>query len=72
MTQSKSAWAALPGGGRIVANAVTLETQALLFEAFAARGGDLVEVRIAKARGVGRFHALDPAMSVLQWRGQKP
>jgi precorrin-6Y C5,15-methyltransferase (decarboxylating) len=68
----ESAWAALPGGGRIVANAVTLETQALLFEAFAARGGDLVEVRIAKARGVGRFHALDPAMSVLQWRGQKP
>jgi len=68
----ESAWAALPGGGRIVANAVTLETQALLFETFAARGGDLVEVRIAKARGVGCFHALDPAMSVLQWRGQKP
>ena len=68
----EAAWAALPSGGRIVANAVTLETQALLFEAFAARGGDLVEVRIAKARGVGRFHALDPAMTVLQWRGRKP
>jgi len=68
----EAAWAALPGGGRIVANAVTLETQAQLFELFDRRGGDLVEVRIARARGVGRFHALDPAMSVLQWRGRKP
>jgi precorrin-6B C5,15-methyltransferase / cobalt-precorrin-6B C5,C15-methyltransferase len=67
-----AAWAALPSGGRIVANAVTLETQALLFHFFEARGGDLVEVRVAKARGIGRFHALDPAMGVLQWRGQKP
>ncbi|ARN82902.1 precorrin-6y C5,15-methyltransferase (decarboxylating) subunit CbiE [Methylocystis bryophila] len=68
----EAAWAALPGGGRIVVNAVTLETQALLSDLFAARGGDLVEVRIAKARAVGGFHALDPAMAVLQWRGQKP
>ncbi len=68
----EAAWAALPSGGRIVINAVTLETQALLSDVFAARGGDLVEVRIAKARAVGRFHALDPAMGVLQWRGQKP
>ncbi|HTO79607.1 MAG TPA: precorrin-6y C5,15-methyltransferase (decarboxylating) subunit CbiE [Methylocystis sp.] len=68
----EAAWAALPRGGRIVVNAVTLETQALLAEAFAARGGDLVEIRIAKARGLGRFHALDPAMGVLQWRVRKP
>ncbi len=68
----EAAWAALPSGGRIVVNAVTLETQALLADAFTAHGGDLVEVRIAKARAVGRFHALDPAMGVLQWRGQKP
>jgi precorrin-6B C5,15-methyltransferase / cobalt-precorrin-6B C5,C15-methyltransferase len=68
----EAAWAALPSGGRIVVNAVTIETQGLLFEAFAARGGDLVHVQIAKARAVGRFHGLDPAMGVLQWRGRKP
>jgi precorrin-6Y C5,15-methyltransferase (decarboxylating) len=68
----EAAWAALPNGGRIVVNAVTIETQALLVDAFAARGGDLVEIRIAKARGLGRFHALDPAMGVLQWRARKP
>jgi len=66
------AWAALPRGGRIVVNAVTIETQALLFDAFAAHGGDLVQVQIARARAVGRFHGLDPAMGVLQWRGRKP
>ncbi len=65
------AWAALPSGGRIVVNAVTIETQALLFDAFAAHGGDLVQVQIAKARAVGRFHGLEPAMGVLQWRGRK-
>jgi precorrin-6Y C5,15-methyltransferase (decarboxylating) len=68
----EAGWAALSGGGRIVVNAVTIETQALLFEAFAARGGDLVELSVARARAVGRFHALDPAMAVLQWRGRKP
>jgi len=68
----EAAWAALPNDGRIVVNAVTIETQALLLDAFAARRGNLVHVQIAKARAVGRFHGLDPAMGVLQWRGQKP
>ena len=66
------AWAALPSGGRIVVNAVTIETQALLFDAFATHGGDLVQLQIAKARAVGRFHGMEPAMGVLQWRGCKP
>ena len=66
------AWAALPSGGRIVVNAVTIETQALLFDAFATYGGDLVQLQIAKARAVGRFHGMEPAMGVLQWRGCKP
>ena len=68
----EAAWEALPDRGRIVVNAVTLETQALLFESFAALGGELVQIQIAKARAVGRFHALDPALPVLQWRALKP
>ena len=68
----EAAWDALPQYGRLVVNAVTLQTQSLLAQAFAARGGDLIHIQIAKARPVGRFHALDPAMPVLQWRAVKP
>ena len=68
----EAAWDALPRHGRLVVNAVTLETQALLSKYFAARGGELTQIQIAKARAVGRFHALDPAMPVLQWRAAKP
>jgi precorrin-6B C5,15-methyltransferase / cobalt-precorrin-6B C5,C15-methyltransferase len=67
-----AAWRALPSGGRIVVNAVTLETQALLTQAFEDMGGDLTHLQISRARPVGRFHALDPGMAVLQWRGVKP
>lgn len=67
----QSAWDALPAHGRIVANAVTLETQAALVRAFEENGGDLVHLQVARARPVGRYHALDPAMAVLQWRGVK-
>ena len=51
---------------------MTLQTQSLLAQAFAARGGELTHIQIAKARPVGRFHALDPALPVLQWRAVKP
>jgi precorrin-6Y C5,15-methyltransferase (decarboxylating) len=67
----ETAWAALPPGGRIVVNAVTLETQALLAQAFEAKGGDLAHMQISRARPVGRFHALDPGMAVMQWRAAK-
>jgi precorrin-6Y C5,15-methyltransferase (decarboxylating) len=67
-----AAWDALDSGGRIVVNAVTIETQTALAQAFAERGGELVNIQISKARPVGRFHALDPAMPVLQWRASKP
>ncbi|HEY8213418.1 MAG TPA: precorrin-6Y C5,15-methyltransferase (decarboxylating) subunit CbiT, partial [Methylocystis sp.] len=66
-----AAWDALPRYGRIVANAVTIETQALLVDAYREKGGELLHVQIAHARPIGRFHALDPAMAVMQWRAVK-
>lgn len=66
-----AAWRALPESGRIVVNAVTIETQALLTEIFRARGGELVEIAISKARPIGSFHALEPALPVLQWRAAR-
>lgn len=67
----QAAWDALPAYGRIVVNAVTLETQALLTQAYAERGGELVHMQISHARPVGRFHGLAPAMAVMQWRAVK-
>lgn len=68
----QSAWSALPGGARIVVNAVTIETQALLSQNYAEKGGELIHLQISRARPVGRFHGLDPAMAVMQWRATKP
>ncbi|PWB91693.1 cobalamin biosynthesis bifunctional protein CbiET [Methylocystis sp. MitZ-2018] len=66
-----AAWDALPRFGRIVVNAVTMETQSLLADAYRDNGGELIHLQIAHARPIGRFHALDPAMAVTQWRATK-
>ncbi len=68
----EAAWAALPRGGRLVVNAVTLETQAMLTRMLAERGGDLTSIAVARADSVGRFHGWRPAMPVVQWAAGKP
>ncbi|MEJ8280062.1 precorrin-6y C5,15-methyltransferase (decarboxylating) subunit CbiE [Pseudonocardia spirodelae] len=59
--------AALPRGGRLVANAVTTATEAALAAAHAAHGGELVRVQVARAVPVGGFHGWRPAMPVTLW-----
>jgi precorrin-6Y C5,15-methyltransferase (decarboxylating) len=66
------AWDALPAGGRLVANAVTIETQALLARQFKQRGGELVQMQVAHAQPVGSFFGWRPAMPVVQWRITRP
>ncbi|MGX1307198.1 precorrin-6Y C5,15-methyltransferase (decarboxylating) [Amorphus suaedae] len=61
-------WARLAPGGRLVANAVTLEGDAALIDRQGRHGGDLVRIDVAEQDAVGRFRALRPRMSVLQWR----
>jgi precorrin-6Y C5,15-methyltransferase (decarboxylating) len=65
------AWAALPWGGRLVVNAVTIEAQALLHQRFKEGGGELVQMQIAHAAPVGAFFGWRPAMPVVQWRTAK-
>ena len=60
--------AELGPGGRLVVNAVTLEGHAALGARFAAHGGDLTQIQIARADAVGRFHGWRAAMPVVQWR----
>jgi precorrin-6Y C5,15-methyltransferase (decarboxylating) len=67
-----AAWAALPGGGRLVVNGITIETQAELTRRFKAHGGDLTTIQISNADPVGGFHGMRPAMPVTQWSVAKP
>ncbi|TIS96331.1 precorrin-6y C5,15-methyltransferase (decarboxylating) subunit CbiE [Mesorhizobium sp.] len=63
---------ALRIGGRLVANAVTLEMEALLLSRHAALGGDLTRIVISRASPVGSMQAWRPAMPVTQWSWVKP
>jgi precorrin-6B C5,15-methyltransferase / cobalt-precorrin-6B C5,C15-methyltransferase len=63
---------ALKPGGRLVANAVTLEMQAASVEWRACWGGELVQIAMAHAEPVGRFLGWRAAMPIVQWRWTKP
>jgi precorrin-6Y C5,15-methyltransferase (decarboxylating) len=63
----EAAFAALVPGGRLVANAVTLEAEAVLIAHFKARGGELTKIEIARADPLGGFHSWRPAMPITQW-----
>ncbi|MEJ0092155.1 MAG: precorrin-6y C5,15-methyltransferase (decarboxylating) subunit CbiE [Methylocella sp.] len=62
-----AALAALSPGGRLVVNAVTLETEASLIAHFKAHGGELTKIEIAHADPLGDFHGWRPAMPITQW-----
>ena len=66
-----AAWQVLPPGGRLVINAVTLETQAALIAQQALRGGELIMLAVSRADSVGRFRGWRPAMPVTQWAVSK-
>ena len=53
--------------GRIVAHAVTLESEAVLLAAFDAHGGELQRISTETAEPVGPFHGWRPSMTVTQW-----
>jgi precorrin-6Y C5,15-methyltransferase (decarboxylating) len=69
-----SAWEALGRGGRLVANAVSLATEARLIELFQRHGGELVRLEVARAGKVGDGTAFvwRPAAPIVQWRVSKP
>jgi len=60
-------WNALAPRGRLVVNAVTLESQADLFAAQQKFGGELVQTQFARADAVGRFRGFRPMMPSVQW-----
>lgn len=62
-----AAWAALRPLGRLVANAVTLESEAELIALHKEHGGDLVKLQVHRAEPVGRLTGWRPSMPVTQW-----
>lgn len=68
----ESCFAALPAGGRLVMNAVSLESEAQLIRWHAQHGGELRRIAIDKATPLGSVTGWRRAMPVTQWRYTKP
>lgn len=64
-------WRALKPGGRLVANAVTLEGESFLVRARQELGGDLARFAVQRAEPVGRFHGWHAMMPITQWSASK-
>jgi len=60
-------WEALAPGGRLVVNAVTVQSEAVLAEWHARCGGSLTRLSVATAEPVGGFTGWKPAMPVTIW-----
>jgi precorrin-6Y C5,15-methyltransferase (decarboxylating) len=65
-------WSRLKAGGRLVANAITIETESVLASAFKTFGGELTRVQIVRAEMVGSMAGWRAAMPVTHWRVSKP
>jgi precorrin-6B C5,15-methyltransferase / cobalt-precorrin-6B C5,C15-methyltransferase len=57
----------LPVGGRLVANAVTAESEAVLVQWYSKSGGELRRFQHYRGEPVGGFTGWRPAMPVTQW-----
>ncbi|MVT67870.1 precorrin-6y C5,15-methyltransferase (decarboxylating) subunit CbiE [Bradyrhizobium pachyrhizi] len=60
-------WSRIAPGTRLVAHAVTLETEALLSHLHQRHGGELMRLEIAQAEPLGRYRAWKAARPIVQW-----
>ena len=65
-------WDALRPGGRLVANAVTLETESTLIDAYRRLGGELTRLAVSHVAPIGEMLRWSPAAPVTQWVVTKP
>jgi len=68
----ETCWTALAPGGRLVVNAVTVESEAEVLRWHADVGGDLTRIAVDRAAPVGGFTGWRPLMPVTQWAVTKP
>jgi precorrin-6B C5,15-methyltransferase / cobalt-precorrin-6B C5,C15-methyltransferase len=65
-------WSTLPPGGRLVVNAVTLQSEAVLTQWRQRIGGELTRITVMHAAPLGRFDTWRPAMPVTVFSATKP
>jgi precorrin-6Y C5,15-methyltransferase (decarboxylating) len=65
-------WAKLSPGGRLVANAVTLQSEASLVARHTLYGGDLMRMLVSRADLIGGSYGWRPMMPITQWTVTKP
>ena len=63
----KTLWPLLPDGTRLVANAVTLENEALLATWAARHGGTLLRIELSQAEPLGTKRGWQPQRPIVQW-----
>ncbi|KUI21388.1 precorrin-6Y-methylase [Mycobacterium lehmannii] len=57
----------LPSGGRLVANAVTVESESLVAQRYSRHGGELRRFEYHRGEPLGGFTGWRPAMPITQW-----
>ncbi len=60
-------WDALAPGGRLVAHAVTVETETLLADWHSRHGGELIRLSVERVEPLGSFRSWVPARPIVQW-----
>jgi precorrin-6B C5,15-methyltransferase / cobalt-precorrin-6B C5,C15-methyltransferase len=65
-------WKALKPRGRLVVNAVTVESEQVVFQGQQAFGGELTRLSIQRAEPVGRFLGWKAMAPITQWSVVKP
>lgn len=63
----EAVWSRIESGTRLVAHAVTLETEALIAELHLRHGGGLMRVEIAHAGALSKYRSWEAARPVVQW-----
>lgn len=60
-------WEVMPDGARLVVNAVTIETEALVLDWSARHGGSLLKIELSEPVAIGRKRGWRAALPILQW-----
>ncbi len=67
----ETCWRRLASGGRLVAHAVTIESEAVLHGWHSEMGGQLVRAAISYSEPLGRYTTWRPALPIVQWQAGK-
>ncbi|MDB6060142.1 MAG: precorrin-6Y C5,15-methyltransferase [Verrucomicrobiaceae bacterium] len=68
----ETCWRQLRGGGRLIANAVTLQSEMVLHNFRAQHGGELIRITVAQAQPLGEFDTWRAALPITLLEIHKP